>query len=157
MQHSTYSTFVQSEDDLTGLVAYAIYKGDKNRFNEQSPAPTQQELDGFIKTVNMPEQVAAYRSRATALLEDMVEEAVGGAVENIRFDFDQRLKKFESSLGFWRGVGSNVIAGLATAFIVVALTLFIYGNNIGFANVIGDALGLDIQPKAQPAKSEGKH
>lgn len=149
MSHQTYSNFVKSDNDLTGLVAYAIYKGDKNQFNDRAPPPSSAELNGFIQTINMPQQVEAYRDRAVALLEDMIEEATGEAIQEIENDFDNRLKAFERTLGFWRNVASNVIATLVAAVILVALTLFMYGNKLGFLNIFGDAMGYEIKPKVE--------
>mgnify|MGYP000137289948 CR=1 FL=1 len=153
MNHQTYSNFVKAENDLTGLVAYAIYKSDKNRFKDGSPPPSVAQVEGFIQTVNMTEHVAAYRNRAVTLLEDMTEEAVGGAIEEIQKDFNTRLEKFEGTLGFWRSVWSNTLASFFVAFLFVILTLFVYGNKVGFTQVAGDAFDVDITPKAKGAGS----
>lgn len=148
MDHHTYSNFVHFPDDLAGLIAYSLYKGDKIKFKEEHQDPAL--LDGFIMAMNLESQVDAYRSRAESLLEEMTEEVANGVAEEIKAEFDARIRNFEKLTGFLRSVWSNLIASLLTAVVLIAIALVAYGNKIGFATVLGDAVGLDIKTKNDP-------
>lgn len=129
MDHRTFSKFVESPDDLSGLIAYALYKADKVAFCDTHPDA---DVNGFILTANLPTQVVAYRLKAELMLEDMTEEALGEAVEKIEKDYISRAENIEKALGFWRGVGSNIIANLAALAISILVVVLVFGNKLNF-------------------------
>jgi hypothetical protein len=129
MEHKTFSIFVENPNDLAGLIAYALYKADKVAFIDTNPDA---DVTGFILTVNLPPQVLAYRTRAELMLEDMTEETLGEAIAGIDKDYTDKLKKLENALGFWRGVGSNIIANLAVVAISILLVVLVFGSKLNF-------------------------
>lgn len=129
MEHKTFSIFVENPNDLAGLIAYALYKADKVAFIDTNPDA---DVNGFILTVNLPPQVLAYRTRAELMLEDMTEETLGEAIAGIDKEYTDKLKKFGNALGFWRGVGSNIIANLAVVAISILLVVLVFGSKLNF-------------------------
>lgn len=129
MGHRTFSKFVESPNDLVGLIAYALYKADKVAFCDAHPDA---DVNGFILTANLPTQVVAYRLKAEFMLEDMTEEALGEAVEKIEKEYISRARGIERALGFWRGVGSNIVANLAALAISILLVVLVFGNKLNF-------------------------
>ena len=141
IDHKTYSNYVRHSGDLEGLLAYALYKGDKLQFRASSDNPAH--LDGFIMTANLPGQVDAYRAKAAMLLEDMTEYALGQSVEEIKADFDSRLKVLEKSLGqqgFWNGVLQNTVANIIAGVLAVAAVVLMFGSKINLWGQVVDWL-----------------
>lgn len=131
IDHKTYSNYVRHPGDLEGLLAYALYKGDKLQFKESSEDPAH--LAGFIMTANLPGQIDAYRAKAAMLLEDMTEYALGQSVQEVKADFDARLKLFEDSLGhqgFWYGVLQNTVANIVAAVLAIGAVVLMFGSKI---------------------------
>lgn len=129
IDHRTFSRFVESPNDLSGLIAYALYKADKVTFCDAHPDA---DVNGFILTANLPTQIAAYRLKAELMLEDMTEEALGEAVEKIEKDYIAQAKSIKKALGFWRGVGSNIVANLAALAISILMVVLVFGNKLNF-------------------------
>jgi hypothetical protein len=68
-----YDLLVQSETDVTGLLAYALYKQNKRdwliTFHEQSGRePTASEIESFITGERIPRRIATYRRLADDML-----------------------------------------------------------------------------------------
>lgn len=129
MQHQTFTSFVQSEKDLAGLIAYALYKADKVEFTKTNPSA---DINSFVLAANLPSQVQSYRTRAELMLEDMAEEALGEALEAAEKEYTKKLQTFETSLGFWPGVWSNVLANLIAAAISILLVVLVFGSKLNF-------------------------
>lgn len=139
--HRTFSNLAESDDDIVGHIAYALYKGEKNKFRASNPDPAH--VDAFIATMNMPEQVASLRARAEDLLEGTIEAAVSLAVDEVKAEadadltqakqaFDARLKTYEAQADFWRGVWQNILANLAAAALTILLVVLVLGSKLNF-------------------------
>lgn len=142
MSHRTYSNFVQDQNDLTGLLAYALYKADKVSFIDLHPG---QDISGFILTANLPQQLVAYRFRAEQMLEDMTEEALGETVEVVEKEFLSRIAKFESNQGFWRGVLQNIIANIGALVVSIVVVILVFGSKLDFWRGVGSFFGVKVE------------
>lgn len=129
MLHQTFQTFVQNPRDLAGLIAYALYKADKVEFMRMHPDA---DVHGFVLSMNLPSQVDTYRTRAEIMLEDMAEESRSGALEEAEADHLRRLRRLETTLGFWSGVWSSVLANLIAAGISILLVVLVLGSKLNF-------------------------
>jgi hypothetical protein len=72
-RNAVFSSLVQADGDIVGLVAYSIYKQNKvdwlNAFQKVSGrAPTEQELNAYIIGESTPRRLATYRQLAGATL-----------------------------------------------------------------------------------------
>jgi hypothetical protein len=132
-----YERFVKDDDDLTGMLAYALYKAHvrEARLNGRPLStaernPTSHELEAF-------------RGRAerhlAAFAESIIEQALPGAVDE---EFGDELKALKSEImtridvqgrdlkdlvekktGFWSSVWVNFIGWLFTLIVTVAVVL----------------------------------
>ena len=145
--HRTFSNLASSDEDIVGHIAYALYKGEKNKFKAAHTDPDA--VQAFINTMNMPEQVASLRARAEDLLEGTIEAAVSLAVDEVKAEadadlnkakqaFDARLKVYEAQAGFWRGVWQNTLANLAAAAITILLVVLVLGSKVIFWGSVAD-------------------
>lgn len=97
-----YEQLVKSEDDLVGLVAYAIYKKHKIEFitrmkEEEGRDPTEDECKIFFKASTTESQLAKYRNDAQSILSDVVANTTNEELERYEremlADYEKRIKK----------------------------------------------------------------
>lgn len=129
MLHRTFQTFVDSPQDLPGLIAYALYKADKVEFMRTHP---DRDVQSFVLGMNLPSQVEAYRTEAVSMLQDMAEQSLAQALADADAEHLRRLDQFERALGFWPGIWSNVIANLIAAGVSVLLVVLVFGSKLNF-------------------------
>lgn len=134
MLHQTFQTFVDSRQDLAGLIAYALYKADKLDFMKTHP---DRDVHGFVLSMNLPSQIEAYRTEAMSMLEEMAEESLSDALADAESEHLRQLKQVTRSQGFWSGVLSNVIANLIAAAVSILLVVLVFGSKLNFwANLL---------------------
>lgn len=152
--NGTFRAMVLDSNDLVGLIAYSLYKADKATFissylSDHGASPDDSQISAFVRTVNMPSQIEAYRNRATDLLETMYDELLESAIVDLKAESQvqmiDELKKFR---GFWKAVRENVVANLIAAAIAVILVLLVYGSRINIIPIIGDMFGYEVREKA---------
>jgi len=171
MDHRTFSKFVESPDDLSGLIAYALYKADKVAFCDAHPDA---DVNGFILTANLASNISAYRLKAEIMLEDMTEEALGQAIEDIEKDrtaqlermakehtdafnglsskHDDAFKAVKDSLGFGRGLVSNILAGAIVLIASILLAILVLGSQMNFWDGVASFFGYQKPQGTQQAK-----
>lgn len=159
--HTTYTAFVEDGSDLVGLIAYALYKGEKIAFSDRhvtqfGTPPSTQEMAIFIQVFNMPAQIQAYRGRAEELLEAMNEDLLGQVVETLKSEKAADVEAIEAkhqadllrglkeARGFWKGVRENVAANLFAAALTIILVVLVYGSQISIVPTLGRALGYEV-------------
>ncbi|MES2101451.1 MAG: hypothetical protein V4569_16620 [Pseudomonadota bacterium] len=155
--HTAYSTIVEGNDDLIGLVAYSLYKSDKLAYLQKhqqdvGQKPTDAEMMAFCRTSTLPGPVSAYRSKAAYLMSEMydelLEEQVGEIDTKYKAELVAELKKAHP---FWTGVWQHFWAGL-TIWAFVGLTILVlYGQQIGYRQLLGNLLGLNKPSSEAPA------
>ena len=165
--HRTFSALVVDDTDLVGHVAYALYKRDKLKFCEseklRAGAPlSAQEIDTFIRACNLDTRIAAYRSEAERLLEQMTEYVLEEAIEEVKKENQETLvRKLSEGKSWKRAIAENFIGSVVVALVWAAIVFVVSANKVGSEKVIGDFLGKDIsdrqahppRPPSSPAVS----
>lgn len=150
MAHTTYSALVQSDADMTGHVAYALYKRDKLKFCESFAAknarpPSTAELKIFIDAANLPTRLEAYRTEAVAALQDFAQEVLEVQLSEQETSFNERLVRELRVARSWpRAIVENLIGNLLAIAVTALLVLLLYGARIGFVPLLGDVFGYDV-------------
>ena len=148
--------FVRDDRDMTGHVAYALYKRDKSNLQEAFAAThgrpiERRELDVFVQGALLDSRVSGYRSEAEVALQSFADDVIAQLVEDerakIQAQFTIDLQRAKST---WRAIGENLVANLLAIGVVALLALVLYGTKIGFAQLLGDALGYDVRDKPPP-------
>lgn len=129
MPHHPFTSFVNSKNDLPGLLAYALYKADKLEVCRAHP---DLDLRGFVLSARLPARVSAYRIHAERMLEDMSREALELAYDAAEHNYRNRLQAFERALGFWPGLWCNVLASLIATAISVGIVVLAFGSKLNF-------------------------
>lgn len=162
--HRTFSAYVEDPKDAEGLLAYALYKGDKRDFvcmyeEAHGRTPTEDELLAFIRGANLPARIDDYRRRAARMMESMTEEVLAGAVVQIQEEYDQRLvNELKTSRGFLKGVSENLVANfvaaLITAVLLVSLSLALSPEDVLIK--AGRAFNLNVSKAGDSAPEASK-
>lgn len=155
LQRQVYKALVQNENDLVGLVAYALYKRDKIQFirtihGEVGRPPNQDQLDCFTIAALLDSQIAALRTQSEKLLETfteaMLEEAAEGIVAEYQSELTAELRKSKS---WTRAAAENLIGNLLAFAVMALVALIIYGSKVGVVRMLGDAFGYEVSEKAE--------
>lgn len=152
--HTAYSSLVEGDDDLVGLIAYSLYKSDKLAYlnkhkQDTSASPTEQELMAFSRTCTLPGPVSAYRAKATYLLQEMYDALMEDAVQELEEKYKNKLiTELKHAHPFMAGVWQHFLAGLLIWAVLGFTILVLYGHKIGYKDLAKDILGLDA-PKAE--------
>lgn len=124
-----YEQLVKSEDDLVGLIAYAIYKKHKIEFitrikEKEGREPTKDECKIFFNASTTESQLVKYRNDAQSILSDVVANTTNEELERyeqeILADYENRIKKCMPP--WWH----NVIWSVIASFIFSGLGIFFY-------------------------------
>lgn len=124
-----YEQLVKSEDDLVGLIAYAIYKKHKIEFitrikDEKGRDPNKKEYKIFFKASTTKSQLIKYRNDAQSILSDVVANTTNEELEHYEREM---LAGYEKSIKkclppWWQ----NVIWSVVASFIFSGLGIFFY-------------------------------
>lgn len=129
-----YEQLVKSEDDLVGLIAYAIYKKHKIEFitrikKEKGQDPTEEECNAFFKASTTESQLAKYRNDAQSILSDVVANTTNEELERYEremlADYERRIKKCLPPWWqnvFWSVIASFIFSGMGIFFYYLGIT-----------------------------------
>lgn len=129
-----FETYVASEEDLVGLVAYALYKHRKRDWiveTKQSAGAKALDaaaLDHFERQMTLAQTVRDFRERAENALATYAEEYVDAQTPRIREEaiskeiFDAR-EGIRRSQHFWRQIFQSLIVSVVTAAVLVLLVI----------------------------------
>lgn len=162
ISHRTYSSLVQSDADLVGHVAYALYKRDKLKFCDgfkakNGRALSPQELEIFIQGCNLDTRLQGYRAEAEQLLETMTEFQLEDAIAQVKADANQELaNRLSESKSWWRSIAEALIGSVVVAVVWAALVLLLYTNKVGGERVMKEIFGVEMNSSAPaPGNAQG--
>lgn len=136
--HRMYSKIVNDENDIVGLVAYALYKQHKIEFFKEyrnvngGSEPTEEAINAFIQSSSADCQIKKYRAEANGILSDLVinvaQEQINQAESEMLHDYE---KKIEAAVkknipGNWKTIRLNVVGTFL--FSVLITLIFVIGN-----------------------------
>ncbi len=136
-----YEQLVSGDDDLIGLIAYALYKKDKRDFHigwrEQHGSPPQADhIKAFTASVLTLGQQLRYRTAARDMVDayaKTVSDAEKPLIEKgaVTERFEQAARKVEESIRWYRQVPAGIVAGLVLVVVLVAVVAV-----LGYADVV---------------------
>lgn len=142
-----YDHLVEGEDDVIGLIAYALYKQDKRdwfiswkRAHDAEPTPDQ--VEAFVNGQMTTAQRERYRAGARQVLDSyafvaveaekplIAQIAVAGRVE-------AAVAKMERSRRWWRQFPGILIGGIVAAAIVIGVVAVLVAFDVDVASYLG--------------------
>lgn len=140
-----YKELVANEGDVSGALAYVLYKQEKIAFIEDfvkthQRQPNEADLAPFHAMTKLPHRLDSYRSSAELLMEQFLDNVLADKLneltENVRDD--AIVKAVGKSIG--RGVLENVVAGLVTTVMTFFLLLGMLVYTEGSGKIVTNAL-----------------
>jgi hypothetical protein len=126
-----YDQLVSSDDDLIGLIAYALYKKDKRDFyvgwlEKHGSAPQSDHLKAFTASVLTLGQQLRYRTAARDMIDayaKTVSDAEKPLIEKgaVTERFEQAARKVEESIRWYRQIPAGIVAGLTFVVVFIAV------------------------------------
>lgn len=157
--HTTYSSLVDSDADLIGHVAYALYKREKLKFCESikqkhgRPATTQ-ELDVFIHASGLPTRIESYRAEAELLLKNFSEEVLDVTTQEIQERYDAKLvHELKQHKSMPRAIFENTWGNLLSLGVIALILVVLYGSRIGVLPLVNEIFGNPPQVNDQEQRT----
>jgi hypothetical protein len=161
--HTVYTSIVKHDEDLVGLIAYSLYKQDKLAFREKQRADigrdaTPEELMAFARGVCLPGQVAAYRQRATIILQQMYDDLLGVQTEEIEGKYKaQYIEELKKKHPFWESVWEHVVASILLIAFGGLIALIYAGQHAGWPQMVSNVFNLPAAEARVDSASAPKH
>lgn len=135
-----YEQLVSGDDDLIGLIAYALYKKDKRDFylswqEQHGTPPGADHVRAFTATVLTLGQQLRYRTAARDMIDayaKTVADAEKPLIERgaVTERFEEAARKVEESVRWYRQIPAGIVAGLVFAAVLIAMVAV-----LGYADV----------------------
>lgn len=158
-----YKALVKGPDDVSGALAYGLYKTDKIAYIEsfakdKGHQPDTNELAEFHRMTNLSGALGAYQERADALLETFLDNMLAEELDRYRTQVRDDAVVKAVTRGFLTGVWENVVAGMFATLMTFGFVLAVWMYNEGPSKILtGGAkkfLGADAEAApAPPTKS----
>jgi hypothetical protein len=155
-----YKALVKGPDDVSGALAYGLYKADKIAYiesfaKEKGHQPDTSELAEFHRMTNLPGALDTYRERADALLETFLDNMLTEQLDTYRTQVRDDAMVKAMTRGFWPGVWQNVVAGLFATLMTFGFVLAVWMYNEGPSKILSGAANkfLGTDAAASPAQT----
>jgi hypothetical protein len=160
--NSIYEKLVESEDDINGMIAYALYKREKIEFirgslSKYSRPPNEAERESFHLSSNTDARLNAYKIQAGVIAREFLEISLEEKVKEIEDKWQEgylqgqigsdlkELKRFGP--GVLQGVVSSWIFSFSVALVLLAAVVI----RVGPGDVFNEVLRM---MKNEPSKPE---
>lgn len=137
--NTVYETLVQRDDDLVGLIAYALYKQHKRDWliahhQKLGRSPSEQELGAYLTAQKLDSTVVMYRERATTVLENFGDAILSRATPDIARE--AITSEITSALKWWRQIPTGIATALAYTLLLIAIALVLRYAGIDVLSVV---------------------
>lgn len=153
-----YKELVKGPNDVSGALAYVLYKNEKIAYIESFAAdkkqqPNNSDLVEFHRMTNLPHRLESYREQADVLLEEFLDNVL---TEQFR-QYKQQLRD-EAILkhikpSFKQGVYQNVVAGIVTTLMTFGLVLGSWMYSEGPSKILAGAASKFMNGDTPPASA----
>jgi len=134
--NKVYEKLVQSDKDYVGMLAYSIYKKQKQEFikehiiNNGGDSPCAEKIKGFHDIAIQPTQIDMYRKQAISLTKELTNEIISTKKTDIKDFIDSNLK----NKGFWNymfGVSQSLIANIIWLILIAIVAIILWSMEHG--------------------------
>jgi hypothetical protein len=135
--HGIYPLLVASDDDVVGLVAYALYKQDKLEFIQSLESPSTEHIAAFCHSVRL--RHADYREQATEVLQAMQQDLFGDEVHRMDAEYNRQLKDAVEKVephGWLYHLCQHVVGSALATFLFVMFVLAALGWKQGIQKTL---------------------
>lgn len=160
--HRMYSKIVDDENDIIGLVAYALYKQHKIEFfkkarlDNDGDEPTEEAIKAFIQSSSTDSQIKKYRAEAEGILSDVVinvtREQINQTEREMLDSYQAKIRQAvkDETPGKGQTIFLNIIG--TALFSVIITIIFIIGNfSERSTKYFADKVASEMQMEAKQA------
>lgn len=161
-----YSKLVESEYDILGHIAYAVYKQQKISHIEEfkkdnNRQPTDQELIQFNKFSSSHVSIEGYRIKAERILQSFTDNVLEDTIIEVEIECKKSqaeiLKEIIKPISpptksrlFWNGVLQSIVGAFMFSILIAAFVIITQTRDKGIETVIEDTFDVKIEKK-QPS------
>ena len=137
--NTVYEKLVQRDDDLIGLIAYALYKQHKRDWliayrQREGREPSAAELSAYLMSQQLDRTVLMYRERAEAVLNQFGEQIIDRATPDIQRNSIS--SEISRSLTWWRQLPAGISAAIAYSALLILIALVLRYAGIDFSSIL---------------------
>lgn len=145
-----YKQLVEGKGDITGHVAYSLYKSDKICFIEKfkkehdGAEPTEEDFRPFHDMACMDASLERYKMHSVSILQTFLNDTLSSTTEQIEEDCRKRHKEMLSEAvkemkpkGFWHGVLQSVVGAFIFMLLLCALMFVLHLSDTQYTFTIG--------------------
>jgi hypothetical protein len=146
--NNVYEHLVESDDDVLGLVAYALYKQHKRDWlvslrRGRPDAPTSDQLDAFVQANLTVGQRERLRMAARSILDAYALAAVNAErphiVHNaIQGRIEEAAKRVENAGAWWRQMPAGIISAFVYTLLLILLAFVLRYAGIDLLSVLAN-------------------
>lgn len=164
MAHNTFTRLVNGDNDLEGLVAYSLYKQEKNAWVDQRTvqlgrAPTQAEIEhDFIQCLR-DSHIQQWRKEALRVLNEFADNMLAGELEKEREAFKK--EEIYKALNprwykrLWGDTWANMLSTAAISLLIALLWVVSSAPENFVAGILNKAMHGQI-PNAEATQLQAK-
>jgi hypothetical protein len=158
-----YDRLVENKNDFLGILAYSVYKRQKNaviaRFAESDKETLEVELRRFYDLCNTDTQLSYFRAEANDLAQNFTQATLKEVIDDHEKEYDSRLRAELQNLrpSFWTSVWSGVVSSFIFVLILGILVFFSWSLKQGPRQAIESIFNVkispaDVSPAASPSR-----
>jgi hypothetical protein len=155
-----YKELVKSPEDVSGALAYVLYKNAKIEYIEslgkqQIQPPSDAQLAEFHRVTNLPDTLSGYRERADLLLESFLDNVLAAQLAVFKAEMRTDAVIQAAKPSFLKGVVQNIVAGFVTTLITFGFVIGAWMYDEGPMKILTGAIKRMIEPETQASTVQG--
>lgn len=140
--NTVYEKVVRRDDDLVGLIAYALYKQNKRDWliqqrQRKGKDPTETELGAYLTAQQLDRTIQMYRDQAEAVLKDFGEQVIERATPELQQAAISG--KIEETLRWYKQLPTGIAAAFIYTVILILIALVLRYAGIDFLSIISSS------------------
>jgi hypothetical protein len=149
--NKVYESLVTSDKDIVGMLAYAIYKKQKQetvkdyRLNNNGDRPKSTDLESFHKLALQRTQLDMYRKQATELTQGLTNSLLKSKQKDIKDIIDGHLSKPKGFWSYMYGVSQSFVANFLWFLLFVLLTVYLWTKEHGPFETLKSIIDSNVQ------------
>jgi hypothetical protein len=131
-----YQELVNDDDDLVGMIAYALYKSEKVKYIKKITSEREEVTESEIENYNIASKIRIkdYEEKALTLFTDFIDDVIDRKVKMSREVIQEAIEKTASPKGFinWaRSITQSFIGAVIYTIFISVILLIVWFNNSG--------------------------
>jgi len=142
-----FKKIVRDEKDLTGMIAYSLYKRNKievieGKVEKSNSSISDADLKEFNEFSNTKSQIESYRDKAEKIIVDY-----SNVLFKNKLDEIENFYKKKAVLKFSHGVLQSILGSFFYTFLIAILFIILWSTQVGMEEMIEKIFQIDIVRK----------